>query len=119
MTGDGLESLLERLGMLAKEAAAAEPPRQPTVVLRPGRPRFTVKRRHDGAWEVEGRTIERAVMDTDLDDERQVAKLQTRLKKEGVDTTLRSMGAQIGDDVYIRGRVFEFEPDEDPTSADA
>jgi GTP-binding protein len=119
MTGDGVESLLKRLGLLAKEAAAAEPPRQPTVVLRPGRPRFTVKRRHDGAWEVQGRTIERAVMDTDLDDERQVARLQSRLKKEGVDKTLKSMGAQVGDDVYIRGRVFEYEPDAEPDAQGA
>jgi Obg family GTPase CgtA-like protein len=82
------------------------------VVLRPGRPRFTVSRRHDGSWEVKGRGIERAVLETDLDDERQVAKLQARLKKEGVDRTLASMGARVGDDVHIRGRVFEYQADE-------
>jgi GTP-binding protein len=112
MTGEGVEPLLERLGVWAGAAAAAEPPRQPTVVLRPGRPRFTVSRRHDGSWEVKGRGIERAVLETDLDDERQVAKLQARLKKEGVDRTLASMGARVGDDVHIRGRVFEYQADE-------
>jgi len=40
-------------------------------------------------------------METDLDDEGQVAKLQSRLKKEGVDSKLRSMGAQVGDDVRV------------------
>jgi GTP-binding protein len=119
VTGEGVESLLERLGLLAREAAAAEPPRQPTVVLRPGRPRVTVSRRHDGSWEVKGRGIERAVLETDLDDERQVAKLQARLKKEGVDKTLASMGARVGDDVYIRGRVFEYQPDAAPETGDA
>jgi GTP-binding protein len=113
MTGEGIEPFLERLGLLARAAAAAEPPRQPTVVLRPGRPRFTVTRRHDGSWEVKGRGIERAVLETDLDDDRQVAKLQARLKKEGVDRTLASMGARVGDDVHIRGRVFEYQPDAD------
>jgi GTP-binding protein len=117
MTGEGVEPLIERLGLLAHEAAAAEPPRRPTVVLRPGRPRFTVSRRDDGGWEVRGRSIERAVLETDLDDERQVAKLQARLKKEGVDRRLARMGAKGGDDVHIRGRVFEYVPDEE--SADA
>jgi len=117
MTGEGVEPLIERLGLLAREAAAAEPPRRPTVVLRPGRPRFTVTRREDGSWEVQGRSIERAVLETDLDDERQVAKLQARLKKEGVDRKLTAMGARVGDDVHIRGRVFEYMPDEE--SADA
>jgi GTP-binding protein len=113
MTGEGIEPFLERVGLLARAAAAAEPPRQPTVVLRPGRPRFTVTRRHDGSWEVKGRGIERAVLETDLDDDRQVAKLQARLKKEGVDRTLASKGARVGDDVHIRGRVFEYQPDAD------
>jgi GTP-binding protein len=117
MTGEGVEPLIERLGLLAREAAAAEPPRRPTVVLRPGRPRFTVTRREDGSWEVRGRSIERAVLETDLEDERQVAKLQARLKKEGVDRKLTAMGARVGDDVHIRGRVFEYTPDEE--SADA
>jgi GTPase len=119
MTGDGVEPLLERLGLLAKAAAAAEPPRQPTVVLRPGRPRFTVTRRHDGSWEVKGRAIERAVLEADLDDEGQVTRLQTRLRKEGVDRTLAAKGAKVGDDVYIRGRVFEYQPDPGTEPADA
>jgi GTP-binding protein len=112
MTGEGIDELVERLGLLAREAAAAEPPRRPTVVLRPGRPRFTVTRRSDGGWDVQGRSIERAVLETDLDDEQQVAKLQARMKKEGVDRTLAAMGARIGDDVHIRGRVFEYLADE-------
>jgi GTP-binding protein len=113
ITGEGIEPFLERLGLLARAAAAAVRPRQPTVVLRPGPPRFTVTRRHDGSWEVKGRGIERAVLETDLDDDRQVAKLQARLKKEGVDRTLASKGARVGDDVHIRDRVFEYQPDVD------
>jgi Obg family GTPase CgtA-like protein len=112
--------LLERLSLLADEAAAAEPEAAPTVILRPGRPRFTVTRHDDGSWEVRGQSVERWVMDTDLDDDGQVRRLQARLKKEGVDRVLRTRGARKGDDVQIRGRVFEFMPDdEEETKADA
>ena len=117
MTGEGVEPLFERLGLLAKRAAAEEPARQPTVVLRPGRARFTVTRREDGNWEVRGRVVERLLLETDLDDESQVERLQARLKKEGVDRKLAAMGAKEGDDVYIRGRVFDFIPDPDASAA--
>jgi GTP-binding protein len=112
MTDEGMPALLERLGLLAREAAAAEPARQPYVVLRPGRPRFTVTRDDEGTFHVRGRTVERWVLEADLDDERAVALLQSRLKKEGVDRRLAAMGARAGDDVEIRGRVFEFVPDQ-------
>jgi GTP-binding protein len=117
MTGDGIDELLTRLGLLAGEAAASAPERSPYVVLRPGRPRFTITRADDGAWQVRGRSVERWVMETDLDDERQVARLQARLKKEGVDRKLTALGARPGDEVSIRGRVFEFVPDETPGDA--
>jgi len=113
MTGDGIDELLAGLGLLAREAAAAEPPRPATVVLRPGRPRFVVTRR-GAVWEVQGSKVERWVMETDLDDDEQVARLQTRLKKEGVDRALAAEGARPGDDVSIRGRVFEYQADPDP-----
>jgi GTP-binding protein len=113
MTGEGIDALLERLGLLAREAAAAEPPRQATVVLRPGRPRFVVTRR-GAVWEVQGSKVERWVMETDLDDDDEVARLQARLKKEGVDRALAAEGARPGDEVSIRGRVFEYQADPDP-----
>jgi GTP-binding protein len=111
MTGDGLEELLERVGLLAAAAAAAEPARTPYVVMRPGRPRFTVERAGDGAWQVGGRDVERWVMETDLDDERSVARLQRRLRRSGVDRRLTALGARPGDEVTIRGRTFEYVPD--------
>jgi GTP-binding protein len=112
VTGEGLETLQERLGRLAKEAATNQPERQPYVVLRPGRPRFTVTRSDDGTFHVRGRNVERWVQEADLDDERDVQRLQSRLRKEGVDRKLADMGAQPGDDVEIRGRVFEYVPDD-------
>ena len=116
MTGEGVDDLLERLGLLAQEGATIEAEYQPTVVLRPGRPRFTVVRRADGGWEVSGRSVERWIQETDLEDDREVAQLQTRLKKEGVDRKLAALGAKRGDDVHIKGRVFEYVPDVDPAA---
>ncbi len=117
MTGEGVDGLLERLGLLAREAAAAEPPRRPTVVLRPGRPHFTVTRR-GRVWEVHGPKVERWVMEADLDDEDEVARLQARFKKEGIDRALAAEGARPGDEVSIHGKAFEYQPDPRPDRAD-
>jgi GTP-binding protein len=112
VSGSGLEELAGRLGVLSSEAKAAEPERTSYVVLRPGRPRFTVTR--DGAhrWSVTGQRVERWVLDADLDDERDLVKLQRNLVKEGVERRLAELGARPGDEVEIRGRVFEFQPDQ-------
>ena len=112
VTGEGVDELSSRLELLAKDAEEQEAPRAPHVVLRPGRPRFTVSRDDAGRWHVAGRSVERWVTDTDLDDEDETAALGRRLKREGVERTLASMGARHGDEVVIRGRVFEFLPDE-------
>jgi len=116
MTGEGIDALLEHVGVFAREAAAEAPERQTYVVLRPGRPRFTVSRDDAGRFQVRGRNVERWVMETDLDDERQVAKLQQRLKKEGIDRRLAALGAKVGDEIEIRGRVFEYVPDVAPAT---
>jgi GTP-binding protein len=113
MTGEGLDELTGRLVRLAGDAESAEAERQPYVVLRPGRPRFTVHRDPDGRWRVSGRSVERWVLETDLDDDGDVATLQRRLQKEGVERKLASLGARRGDEVAIGDRVFEFLPDEE------
>ena len=55
-------------------------------------------------------------METDLDDEREVTILQSRMKKEGIDRKLAALGAKPGDDVHIKGRAFEYVPDVDPAA---
>jgi GTP-binding protein len=112
VTGDGLEDLIERLRRLTRAAADEEPARAPHVVLRPGRPRFTVSK-EDGGWRVAGRSVERWVAETDLDDDRQVARLQRRLIDEGVERQLARAGARRGDEVRILDRAFEFLPEGD------
>jgi GTP-binding protein len=113
VSGEGMEDLAERLGELAARAAAAEPPRRTTVVLRPGREPFTISGDGPGRWLVAGPAVERWVRDTDLDDESQVQRLQRRLRRAGVERRLVAAGARHGEDVRIGGHVFEFLPDPD------
>jgi Obg family GTPase CgtA-like protein len=60
---------------------------------------------------VKGQNVERWVLETDLDDERELATLQRKLVREGVERRLAELGARRGDEVVIRDRVFEFLPD--------
>jgi GTP-binding protein len=108
VTGEGIEALAERLASLA---ATAPPERRPGVVLRPGRDSFTVRKVADGRYLVEGRSVERWVRDADLDDPREVVKLQDRLRRVGVERRLEAEGARRGDEVMIAGRPFEFIPE--------
>ena len=115
MTGDGIDELLARLGLLAREADAALPERQPYVVLRPGRPRFTVTR--EGPRPVARGGPERGALgDGDRPRRRATTleRLQKRLVKDGVERKLASEGARHGDEVAILDRVFEFLPDPTP-----
>ncbi len=81
------------------------------MVLRPGREPFTVSRAGAG-FRVEGPMVERWVEETDFEEAREVAELQNRLRRAGVERRLVEMGARRGDEVTIAGRGFEFIPDE-------
>jgi len=116
MTGEGVDELLERTGALTRGAEASGPERRAHVVLRPGRPRFTVEREAGGRWRVAGRSVERWVLETDLDDEGAVALLQGRIRREGIERKLASLGARAGDEVVILDRVFEYVPDDEMSS---
>nr|MDP9328739.1 GTPase ObgE [Actinomycetota bacterium] len=93
MTGEGIEELASRLSLLAESAADAAPARTPHVVLRPGRPRFTISREGAG-FRVTGRDVERWVLEADLEDEDTVLRLQRRLVREGVERQLAAAGAR-------------------------
>ncbi len=112
VTGDGIDRLQERLSAVAAEAASAEEERRSYVVLRPARPRFTVRREGE-RFRVIGRVVERWVAETDLEDPRNVARLQRRLVKEGVERELEAAGARLGDEVVIGAMAFEFLPGEE------
>jgi Obg family GTPase CgtA-like protein len=59
--------------------------------------------------------VERWVLEADLDDEGAVALLQRRIRKEGIERKLASLGARAGDEVAILDRVFEYLPDDEVT----
>ena len=108
-TGEGLDTLAERLAELVE--SAPQPERDSRVVLRPGRQAFTVHRVAERRFRVEGRSVERWVLDADLEDPRQVIDLQTRLRKAGVEKRLAQEGAREGDEVVIAGHPFEYFPE--------
>lgn len=110
VSGDGLDRLRERVSALAADAASAEEERRTSVVLRPARPRFVV-RREGARFRVVGRGIERWVAEADLEDPRTVSRLQRRLVKEGVERELAAAGARRGDEVVIGAVAFEFLPE--------
>jgi GTP-binding protein len=110
VTGAGVEELSERLAGLVAGAPAGD--RTPHVVHRPGREPFTARRVADGRFAVEGRSVDRWVRSTDLEDPRAVATLQERLLRAGVERRLAELGARRGDEVTIAGQPFEYLPEE-------
>ena len=81
------------------------------VVVRPARVPFVVKREAD-RFRVTGPGVERWVAEADLDDEADVAALQRRLVRAGVERRLAEAGAHRGDEVVIGQATFDFQPDD-------
>jgi GTP-binding protein len=115
LTGEGVNDLLGRLEHLLRDAPPVDQG-QPFVVLRPGRERFTISREAD-RFRVTGRDVERWVSGTDFDDPDEVAALQRRLRREGVERTLADRGARRGDEVVIGDQPFEFLPEDEERTA--
>jgi len=109
LTGEGVDALAAELARLV--ALSPTEPAEPRVVLRPGREVFTVRRVADGRFRVEGRSVERWVRETDLEDPRQVITLQDRLRRAGVEKRLAEEGARAGDEVDIAGSIFQYFPE--------
>jgi GTP-binding protein len=108
-TGLAIDRLASALHDLVAVARAELPPRTPYVVVRPARDPFVVRREGD-RYRVSGPRVERWVAEADLDDERQVADLQRRLIRAGVERRLAAVGARPGDEVAIGAATFEFRP---------
>jgi GTP-binding protein len=108
-TGEGVEALSAQLAEMV--AGASPVAREARVVLRPGREAFTVRRVGEHRFRVEGRSVERWVRESDLEDPRQVIDLQDRLRKAGVEKRLEREGAREGDEVEIAGRAFQYYPE--------
>ena len=118
LTGEGVDSLKAALAQKVRELreaareAAAENVRYDRVweLRRERRDKeFTVSKLSDGVFRIEGRRVERMVVQTDWENEEAIAFLQHRFKKLGVDVALEAAGARDGDEVRVVERVFEYE----------
>ena len=101
VTHEGLDEFVGTLGAMVAEARAAEPEREPFVVLRPVEEGFSVARDNDGAWRVTGKSAERVVAMADLTNEEAVAYVQDRFRRMGVERALARAGAREGDTVRV------------------
>jgi len=70
---------------------------------------FVVVNMGGGVFRIDGRSIERMVIQTEWNNEEAVAFLQKRLVKAGVEKALIEAGARDGDEIRILGRSFEFD----------
>jgi len=113
VSGDGVEKLRAAIEERVAAARASEPPAESFVVIRPAREPFVVRREGD-RFRVSGPRVERWVAEVDMDDEAQVAALQRRLIRAGVERRLAEAGARRGDEVVIGRAEFEFVPDAAP-----
>jgi GTPase len=116
VSGQGIAALHDRIAATVEQAKAEEPEREPYVVLRPARERFVVRREGE-RFRVAGRDVEKWVAGTDFDDADELAALQRRLVREGVERKLASAGARHGDEIVIGDRAFEFFPEGEPPRA--
>ncbi|MDO8616633.1 MAG: GTPase ObgE [Dehalococcoidia bacterium] len=104
-TGEGVDSLVHRLGELLGEVADAPVAAREEAVLRPQetRPVLSV-RREDDAFRVEGERVVAFAEMMPVDREEGRAELWRRFGRWGVKTALRRAGAKPGDRVRL-GRV--------------
>jgi GTP-binding protein len=71
---------------------------------------FEVNNLGGGVFAVQGKQVERMVIQTEWDNEEAIAYLQRRLEHVGVEKALVAAGAKRGDEIRIAGRAFGFEP---------
>ncbi len=72
--------------------------------------RFTVRREEANVYRIEGRQVERMVIQTEWNNDEAIAFLERRLEHIGVEAALTEAGAKPGDTIRILETEFEFEP---------
>jgi len=70
---------------------------------------FSVHNLGGGVYSVEGKAVERMVIQTEWENEEAIAYLQRRLERIGVEKALLELGAKNGDEIRILNRAFAFE----------
>ncbi|MGH9129944.1 MAG: Obg family GTPase CgtA, partial [Acidimicrobiales bacterium] len=116
VTGAGLETFLGEVARLvehARSAAVDATSNRPVAVVvhRPRPEGVDVARDLAGDWLVSGRSAERAVAVSDINDPGALVHVQRRLRRLGVDRALARAGAHEGDLVHVGGFSFTYEHD--------
>lgn len=114
VTGEGIDSMVRWVAEQVHElrlatADAAESFEQVWQHDRRRDREFTIVNMGGGVFRVDGRGVERMVIQTEWDNDEAVAFLQRRLVKAGVEKALIDAGARDGDEIRILGRGFEFD----------
>jgi GTP-binding protein len=116
LTGEGMDSLIAATAQKVFEmrsAAAEEAAVQYDQVWEHQRRKrdqeFAVYNLGGHVFAVEGKAVERMVVQTEWDNEEAIAYLQHRLERMGVEKALIEAGARDGDEIRILNRAFAFE----------
>lgn len=121
VSGQGMQAFMMELGaqiQAIKEEQAVEETHDFDHVWEVKRQKrdkaFTITDLGGGVWRVEGKAIERMVIQTDWENEEAVGYLQHRFKKAGLDEALVKAGAKNGDEIRILEIAFEHQGGIDP-----
>lgn len=107
--GYGVREVLIALAPLVAETRAAEPKAATYVVHRPDEQGVRIERGDDAVWIVVGRSAERAVAVSDINNAQALRHVHQQLKTIGVDRALARAGAKPGDIVRVGDFEFEFD----------
>jgi GTP-binding protein len=111
-TGEGVEGLSdlleERLREIGERASSGDEKQRAHRVFRPAWKGIRVER-ENGAYIVQGESVERLALRTDWESPEGVERFQRELERRGVVSALRRAGAEPGDEVRIGQTVFDFQ----------
>jgi GTP-binding protein len=111
-TGEGVEGLRdlleERLREMGEHAGPGVEKQRVHRVFRPMWKGIRVER-ENGAYVVQGESVERLALRTDWENPEGVERFQRELERRGVVSALRRAGAQPGDEVRIGETIFDFQ----------
>ncbi len=107
--GFGVRDVLIALAPLVAQARAEEPEAATYVVHRPDEQGVRIERGDDAIWTVIGRSAERAVAVSDINNHQALAHVHAQLKTLGVDRALARARAKPRDIHRVRDFEFEFD----------
>ena len=112
VTRSGIETFLGSLGDLIEQARQDYVAPESYIVHSPKPEGYKISREDDGGFRVEGRSIERVVAMSDLNNEDALDYVHQKLTRMGLEKAMKKYGISQGDIVRIGEMEFEFEDEE-------